>query len=307
MMQPAQPDNGLSMPMQLDESAALRTTPCGDGKMVWRAWGEGLPLVLLHGGFGSWRHWIRNIGPLAEVAQVTAGDLPGLGDSNAAPQPHDAPSLGRIVANGVTRLFPDDEPLVLAGFSLGSVIAAHAAAHLGTRVRRLVLVGPSGLGAYWHDRPERLRRRPRDATPEMLRETVIHNLGASMLSDPASIDELAISVHTELIQQRRALKGLPISESSALLDVLPQLASRTHIVYGTDDCYAEPSAAAAGAHLKRVFPGLGLSFVPGAGHWVNFERADFMNRLITDEIVKARSPGPSRNAVSDELAAGGNQ
>ena len=27
-------------------------TPCGDGVMVWRVWGSGPPLVLLHGGYG---------------------------------------------------------------------------------------------------------------------------------------------------------------------------------------------------------------------------------------------------------------
>ena len=27
-----------------------RYTPCGDGRMVWRIWGEGEPVVLLHGG-----------------------------------------------------------------------------------------------------------------------------------------------------------------------------------------------------------------------------------------------------------------
>ena len=29
-------------------------TPCGDGTLVWRRWGSGPPLVLLHGGYGSW-------------------------------------------------------------------------------------------------------------------------------------------------------------------------------------------------------------------------------------------------------------
>ena len=26
-------------------------------KVSWRSWGKGTPLVLLHGGYGSWRHW----------------------------------------------------------------------------------------------------------------------------------------------------------------------------------------------------------------------------------------------------------
>jgi 2-hydroxy-6-oxonona-2,4-dienedioate hydrolase len=30
-------------------------------KIVWREWGSGSPLVLLHGGSGSWNHWVKNI------------------------------------------------------------------------------------------------------------------------------------------------------------------------------------------------------------------------------------------------------
>ncbi|MHA1570054.1 MAG: alpha/beta fold hydrolase, partial [Alphaproteobacteria bacterium] len=28
--------------------------------------GQGAPVVLVHGGSGSWSHWARNVGPLAE-------------------------------------------------------------------------------------------------------------------------------------------------------------------------------------------------------------------------------------------------
>src|SRR3546814_1155899 len=59
----------------LCSQAEVRTTPCGDGQMVWRLWGEGPPLVLLHGGSGSWTHWFRNIPALARRYRVIAADL----------------------------------------------------------------------------------------------------------------------------------------------------------------------------------------------------------------------------------------
>ena len=41
-----------------------------------------MPTVLLHGGSGSWNHWVRNIDALlASGRQVIAPDLPGFGDS----------------------------------------------------------------------------------------------------------------------------------------------------------------------------------------------------------------------------------
>jgi len=55
-------------------------TPLGDGHIVWRCWGEGTPLVLLHGGTGSWLHWIRNVEALSCDMMVVVPDLPGSGE-----------------------------------------------------------------------------------------------------------------------------------------------------------------------------------------------------------------------------------
>ncbi|MFZ4759001.1 MAG: alpha/beta fold hydrolase, partial [Burkholderiaceae bacterium] len=66
------PDEGPlpALVAALDASARVERTPCGDGTMVWRRWGTGRPLVLLHGGAGSWNHWARNIGRLARDREV---------------------------------------------------------------------------------------------------------------------------------------------------------------------------------------------------------------------------------------------
>ena len=55
--------------------------------MVWRVWGSGEPLVLFHGGSGSWTHWIRNIPELSRHYELWVPDIPGLGDSAMPPQP----------------------------------------------------------------------------------------------------------------------------------------------------------------------------------------------------------------------------
>ncbi|MCD6078130.1 MAG: alpha/beta hydrolase fold protein, partial [Ramlibacter sp.] len=62
--------------------ASRHVTPAGEGDVVWHAWGAGAPLVLLHGGSGSWTHWIRNVEALAVAGRrVLVPDLPGFGDS----------------------------------------------------------------------------------------------------------------------------------------------------------------------------------------------------------------------------------
>ena len=121
-------------------------TPCGDGKMVWRIWGAGPPLVLFHGGYGSWTHWIRNVLPLSRSFTVIAPDLPGLGESATPPEPHTAEGLASILVGGIDLVLPRREPLHLAGFSFGGVLGGHVAAQLGDRVRAFTVVGSNGLG-----------------------------------------------------------------------------------------------------------------------------------------------------------------
>src|SRR5437016_13479092 len=106
--------------------------------MVWRRWGEGPPLVLLHGGYGSWMHWVRNVLPLSRRFTVIAPDLPGLGESATPPEPWSAQGLAAIVLDGLDIVLPRGAPPPhLAGFSFGGVIGGTVAAQLGGRLRGL--------------------------------------------------------------------------------------------------------------------------------------------------------------------------
>ena len=70
----------------LNRAGTRRTTSNGTGDVVWRIWGTGDPLVLLHGGTGSWMHWVRNIEALSQDFMLLAPDTPGSGES-ATPTP----------------------------------------------------------------------------------------------------------------------------------------------------------------------------------------------------------------------------
>src|SRR5690349_8205800 len=89
---------------RLAAAARRLETPCGEGSMVWHVWGDGAPLVLLHGGSGSWRHWARNVGPLSEHRMVVCPDLPGLGESAMPPPAEDPGPVAAVVREGITHL-----------------------------------------------------------------------------------------------------------------------------------------------------------------------------------------------------------
>ncbi len=137
-------------------------TPCGAGSMVWRVWGSGPPLVLFHGGYGSWMHWIRNVLALARGFTVIAPDLPGLGESATPPEPHTAESLAAIIVEGLDIVLPREAAPHIAGFSFGGVLGGHVAAQLADRLCALTIVGSNGLGLV--RQPTALERVPTGAS-----------------------------------------------------------------------------------------------------------------------------------------------
>jgi len=88
----------------LERAGQRRVTQNGTGEVVWRIWGSGDPLVLLHGGTGSWLHWVRNIEDLSQDFMLLVPDLPGSGESSSPPQPVSAESIAASLRSGVAAL-----------------------------------------------------------------------------------------------------------------------------------------------------------------------------------------------------------
>lgn len=259
-------------------------TLCGDGKMVWRVWGAGPPLVLFHGGYGSWTHWIRNILPLSRSFTVIAPDLPGLGESATPPEPHTAEGLARILVDGIDLVLPRGEPLHLAGFSFGGVLGGHVAAQLGDRVRAFTVVGSNGLGLI--RQPTDLQRVPAGASPAEALSVHRHNLGALMIADPAKIDELAVYIQSENAPRGR-VRSRRFSRADTLVRALPSVTARLDGIWGGRDATAYPHLAERAATLRSFQSEARFEIIEGAGHWVQYEAAGRFNPLLT-EIVRSR-------------------
>jgi 2-hydroxy-6-oxonona-2,4-dienedioate hydrolase len=258
-------------------------TPCGDGAIVWRSWGHGPPLVLLHGGYGSWTHWVRNVLPLSRQFRVIAPDLPGLGESATPPEPWTAEGLAAIIVTGIEAVVRRGDELRLAGFSFGGVIGGNVAAQLGDRLRDFVVVGSNGLGLERSPTP--LKRVPPDAGVE--EEFAIHryNLNQLMIADPAKIDELALYLQ-KINHARARMRSRRFSRSDALAQALPKVRGRLDGIWGERDATAYPHLDERARILRSVQPAARFAVVPGAGHWVQFEAADRFNALLADFLAE---------------------
>lgn len=264
--------------------AARVDTPCGDGTLVWRVWGSGQPLVLLHGGYGSWSHWVRNIPVLKQRFTVIAPDLPGLGDSATPPEPWTAEGLASIVVTGLDTVLrglksTGGEKPHLAGFSFGGVIGGVAAAQLGDGLKAFTVVGSNGLGLERSPTP--LERVAADASEEQEFATHRYNLNQLMIHDPAKIDELALWLQ-KTNHARARMRSRRFSRSGALVEALPKVTARLDGIWGERDATAYPHVDERRRILQGVQPGARFTVIPGAGHWVQFEEADAFNRIIAD-------------------------
>ena len=267
-------------------TASRFETPCGDGAMVWHTWGQatrrpGLaPLVLLHGGSGSWMHWLRNIPALAASGRwVLVPDLPGFGDSAAPLRGTDADVLPDPVEQGLA-LLAGEAACDLVGFSFGGMVAGFLAERFPARAARVVLVGAPGLGVA----PEKaIRLRAwRHITDAAQRNNVHrHNLAALMLYREDAIDELALRLHIANVLRDR-MKGRSLARTGVLAQSLARLRCPVWAIYGEEDALYRGKLDGLRAALAQAADFRGLALVEGAGHWLQFERAeDFDKALLT--------------------------
>ena len=254
-------------------------TPCGEGNMVWHCWGSGPPLVLLHGGYGSWSHWIRNVLPLSRQFRVIAPDLPGLGESATPPEPWTAEGLAAIIVDGLVAIAAPSEELRLAGFSFGGVIGGSVAAQLGERVRSFTVVGSNGLGVARSPTP--LRRVPPEADEAEEFATHRYNLNQLMIADPDKIDELALYLQ-KTNHARARMRSRRFSRSGALIEALPKVKARLDGIWGERDATAYPHLDERARILRGIQPAARFAVVPGAGHWVQYEAAERFNPLLAE-------------------------
>jgi pimeloyl-ACP methyl ester carboxylesterase len=268
----------------LAAQAEARRTPCGAGEMVWRRWGTGRPVVLLHGGSGSWMHWIKTIPVLVEAGyEIWAADLPGLGDSAMPPDPPTPESSGKVVAAGVRALIPAERRPHLVAFSFGAHVGTFAAAVLGDHIASFTVCGSAAL-----DLPRDFIKYPKERRGMTEAERrAIHRgtLEALMISKPERIDERAIDIQAANIPKAR-FKSREFAFTDQIKANIGRVAAPVNAIWGEFDVVSRPEAAF--TVLRAARPELESRMIADSGHWVMYEQADAYNKALL-ELLALRS------------------
>lgn len=252
--------------------------------MVWRSWGRGPALVLLHGGYGSWRHWLRNVFPLADARRVIAPDLPGLGESDLPPEPHHPDGVAAIVAAGIDTILGPGADYDLVGFSFGGMLSCHVAALHGARVRSLTLVGAGGFGTP--RAPVELIKTTGLTGPQRLEAHRI-NLHRYMIADAGRIDELAVHLQDWNTAHAR-LKSRKLSGLGTLPEAIMRVQAPVNAIWGEQDAASWPDVDHRERMLRELRPDIDFRRIAAAGHWVAYEAPARFNEILAGMLERPK-------------------
>lgn len=260
-------------------------------QISYREFGSGAPVIMLHGGgpgADGMSNYARNIDALAENFRVIVPDMPGYGASTKGTSRSD---LFGFLANHIVGLMDVHgiESAHFVGNSLGGSCALRIALDQPHRVRRLVLMGPGGIGTtrglptrglkallnyYKGDGPRR------DKLETFIREYLVFD-GATV---PADLIErrFEASLDPEVVASP-PLQGPNSLKAAIRMDFtrdkrMSTLAAPVLVLWGSEDKVNRPSGGRwLASHLSRC----DLYEFSETGHWVQWERAAEFNAVTT--------------------------
>ncbi len=265
--------------------------------------GDAPAVVLLHGGgpgASGLSNYSRNTEALSRHFRVLVPDMPGYGRSSKHVD-HSDP-FGYLA--DTIRAMLDELGIAtpaLVGNSYGGAAALRLALDTPNRVDKLVLMGPGGIGTT--------RGLPTDGLKSLLsyygdegpsREKLATFIRTYLVYDGAAVPDELIDVRYQASIDAEVVANPPLSRPSGLrtlwrMDLtrdkrLRRLATPTLVLWGRDDKVNRP---AGGPMLLNLMPNAELVMTSHTGHWMQWERAELFNELVTEFL----SPD-SRLAIS---------
>ncbi len=248
--------------------------------LAYESKGKGIPLLLIHAFPLSSEMWRQERRVLGAAWRVITPDLPGLGISPCQIKPS-IPKMAFELNNFLDGL-DIQEPVVLAGLSMGGYVALEFIKQFPKRVRALGLFSTRAEA----DSPE--AREKRLKIVQNIQQEGLEPFAAATV--PRLIGKTSQAANPHLIKDITALilKNKSDGVTGALLamagrndstDVLANIKCPTLIVAGRED---EIIPFAVAEILQKKIPGAELHILSKAGHLVNLEQPEEFQTILKD-------------------------
>jgi 2-hydroxy-6-oxonona-2,4-dienedioate hydrolase/4,5:9,10-diseco-3-hydroxy-5,9,17-trioxoandrosta-1(10),2-diene-4-oate hydrolase len=277
-----------------------RTVTAAGTEIFFAEAGTGPAVVMLHGGgpgASGVTNYSRNIDALAQRYRVIVPDMPGYGRSAKGIDKSDPFGyLGDAIRGLLDELDIDTAHLV--GNSYGGAAALRLALDTPHRVGKLVLMGPGGIGTtrmlptaginsllsyYGGDGPSR------DKLAAFIRNYLVY--------DADSVPDKLIDVRYRASIDPEVVANPPLTRPSGPMALrtlwrmdltrdsrLATLQTPTLVLWGRDDKVNRP---AGGPMLLKAMPNAELVMTSRTGHWLQWERAELFNRIVSEFLSDA--------------------
>ena len=256
-----------------------------DSKVCWRSWGKGKPLILLHGGYGSWAHWIKQAIPFSKNYNVLIPDMPGFGESEDLTLPHTPEKISANIAETLLKLISPEETPIICGFSFGGLIAGHLSYNLierGLNPEKLILVGPGGLGAKRGEMRNMIARHSKMSEEEIYQAHKT-NLEILMMHDATKVDDWSIHIQKQNTDAHR-IKSRPISSTDTLARILEKQDVPLFLLWGEKDASVGVYLEDRMSILRDINSKVRFHVEYNLGHWIMYENDVIFNKILNNFI-----------------------
>ena len=248
-------------------------------------------IIFIHG-LGSYLPaWKKNIEGLKVNYRCIAIDLPGYGKSSKAPHSGMMTFYAGVVNELIENLKLKN--VVIAGHSMGGQIGIMAALNYPENIKKLVLVDPAGFEEFTEGQKQWFRD---VMTLDGVKKTTIEQIQTNLASNFYNVPDHASFMITDRIAMRTAddfdnycyavvqsVNGMVDEPVFQLLDKIKQ---PTLILFGANDNLIPNRFLNAGKTVNiamkghEKIAGSKLIIVPKAGHFLQFEKPEEVNKEI---------------------------
>jgi len=257
---------------------------CNGATLYYEDYGEGRPLVFLHGAWTGLRFFEPQLTDLSEEYRTVALDFRGHGRSEKTEHGHTVRQYARDVAEFLGNRALDD--VVLVGWSMGAAVTWEYVDQFGTeRVEALVNVdselSPFQQGEYEFGRMglEELSDTFVDIQTDHL--SLIERENELLLKDPPT-RELETMLFDETSRTPPPIKSAIYADILRKPpDVLPDIDVPMLVCAGADEKWRSVESV---EHVAEVVPDSRFELFEESGHCITVEEPERFNQVVSDFV-----------------------
>lgn len=242
--------------------------------------------------------WIKNIQGLAPRYRCIAIDLPGHGLSDPLPSTYTMKAMAECLLDFIGRMRLTN--VMLMGHSMGAQIAITALLNVPAAASKLILCAPAGFekfssteaflyknglqyASFFGDDKHHLQHLMRQSFSHFPRD-----------ADHMLKDLLWLQQHAQHQAYRKMISGcISAMLDQPVYDRLPQIGQKVLILFGDQDALIPNrlihnlSTEKLAKHVQKRMQNAILYLIHRAGHFVQWEKSEVVNKLIVEFMSAA--------------------